>query len=52
MLKGILFDLDGTLVNTLPLIEECYRYTFIEKLGVAVSIPEIMRELGRPLKDI
>lgn len=52
MLKGILFDLDGTLVNTIPLIEECYRYTFIEKLGVAVSIPEIMTELGRPLKDI
>lgn len=52
MFKGILFDLDGTLINTLPLIEECYRVTFNEKLGLNVPVQKIMKQLGRPFKDI
>lgn len=52
MIKGILFDLDGTLVDTLPLIEECYRITFIEELGLDVPLQKIMQQVGRPFKDI
>ena len=29
-IKGVLFDLDGTLVNTTPLILESFRHTFKE----------------------
>ena len=29
-IKGVLFDLDGTLINTTPLILESFRHTFVE----------------------
>ncbi len=52
MFKGILFDLDGTLIDTLQLIEECYRFTFHKKMGLDVPVQKIMKHLGLPLKDI
>ncbi|SHJ78758.1 HAD hydrolase-like protein [Desulfofundulus thermosubterraneus] len=51
MFKGILFDLDGTLIDTLQLIEECYRFTFHKKMGLDVPVQKIMKHLRLPLKD-
>ena len=36
-IKGVLFDLDGTLINTTPLILESFRHTFVE-FGAAGSV--------------
>ena len=33
-IKGVLFDLDGTLVNTTPLILESFRHTFNSRYGL------------------
>lgn len=52
MFKGILFDLDGTLIDTLLLIKQCYRKTFNEQMGVKVPVEQIMKKLGLPFKDI
>ena len=33
MIKGIIFDFDGTLANTLPVIFACYDYSTEKALG-------------------
>ena len=38
-IKGVLFDLDGTLINTTPLILESFRHTFVE-FGLPVPSKE------------
>lgn len=49
-IKGILFDLDGTLINTTPLILESFRHTFVE-LGLPVpSRQELVAGFGLPLR--
>ena len=48
--RGILFDLDGTLVDTLQLILESYRYTMRTHLGEALPDERWLRTMGRPLK--
>lgn len=48
-IKGVLFDLDGTLINTTPLILECFRLTFKE-MGLPVpSDSELVAGFGLPL---
>ncbi len=49
-IRYILFDLDGTLLNTNNLIIESFRHTF-EAHGVAVSDEEIFRHFGKPLRN-
>jgi pyrophosphatase PpaX len=50
---AILFDLDGTLVNTIPLILECYQYTLSTHLpGLEIPRRVIIGNLGRSLDDI
>ena len=50
--RGILFDLDGTLVDSLELILSSYRHTMAEHLGQGRVPPdeEWMRTMGRPLR--
>ncbi len=49
--KAILFDLDGTLIDSLPLIEANCRCTF-EALGIPWGRGEVMQWTGIPLKKI
>jgi pyrophosphatase PpaX len=47
--KYVLFDLDGTLINTNKLIMESFRYTYKTGLGLDVSEEEIFKYFGEPL---
>ena len=48
--RGILFDLDGTLVDSLELILSSYRHSLLTNLGRAASDEDWLRTLGRPLR--
>ena len=49
-IKGVLFDLDGTLVNTTPLILESFRHTF-RQFGMPVpSDSELVAGFGLPMR--
>ena len=49
-IKGVLFDLDGTLVNTTPLILESFRHTFTE-FGLPVPADsELVAGFGLPMR--
>lgn len=51
MLKDlVLFDLDGTLLDTLPLIETTFRYAF-EQMGIPWEDGAVMKTVGLPLRD-
>lgn len=48
----VLFDLDGTLVDTVDLIISSFQYTWREAFGADLD-PDLARSwIGRPLKDI
>jgi pyrophosphatase PpaX len=50
---AVLFDLDGTLVDTIPLILACYRHTLATHLpGYDPGRRAIIADLGRSLDDI
>ncbi|MDU1413689.1 MAG: pyrophosphatase PpaX [Clostridium sp.] len=49
MIKGILFDLDGTIVDTNELIIQSFTYVLNEYLGLKVSRQEIIKTFGAPL---
>lgn len=46
MLKAVLFDMDGTLGNTLPLCVEAYRQCVDELTGTRPSEPEVVSFFG------
>lgn len=49
-IKGVLFDLDGTLVNTTPLILESFRHTF-KQFGMPIpSDSELVAGFGLPMR--
>lgn len=48
--RGVLFDLDGTLVDSLDLILNSYRHTMREHLGRVPPHEEWMHTMGRPLR--
>jgi len=50
-LACVLFDLDGTLVNTTALLFASYRYALKQVLGVTATDEELREQLGRPLAD-
>ncbi|MHB1420166.1 MAG: HAD-IA family hydrolase [Bacillota bacterium] len=50
-LSTVLFDLDGTLADSLPLIERSYRQVF-EIMGLEWNQKDVMRMIGLPLKTI
>ncbi|WP_366922399.1 HAD-IA family hydrolase [Metallumcola ferriviriculae] len=51
MLTTILFDLDGTVTNSLPLIKQTYAKVFKE-MGLNWGNDDVMRLIGLPLKEI
>lgn len=48
----ILFDLDGTLLNTNDLVLESLQYTIRTHLGKEISAGELYKYFGQPLVDI
>jgi pyrophosphatase PpaX len=50
-LTCVLFDLDGTLVDTTDLIFESYRYTLQTLLGFTPTDEELLGQYGRPLPE-
>lgn len=48
-LKAVLFDLDGTLVDTIPLILDSFRYATQTVLGQPVADDVLARNIGIPL---
>jgi len=51
MIKAVLFDLDGTLINTNELIYNAFCTAFKEVLNKDISREEITSLYGKPLKD-
>lgn len=49
--KAVLFDLDGTLVDTIPLIVKTYRSVFNE-MAIPWGDNDVVKWIGLPLKDI
>ncbi len=48
-ISTVLFDLDGTLINTVPLIIASHRHAFNKVLGWIPSDEEILSTIGEPL---
>jgi pyrophosphatase PpaX len=46
----LLFDLDGTLIDSIPLILASFRHTLVEHLGAAPSDAELVAGIGTPLR--
>lgn len=51
MIKAVLFDLDGTLIDTNNLVIESFKHTFKEELNIDVPESEIVMYFGEPLID-
>jgi pyrophosphatase PpaX len=49
--RAVLFDLDGTLADTVPLILRCYRHTMREHRGSELPDELWIRTIGRPLRS-
>ena len=47
--SAVLFDIDGTLINTIPLIMASHRHTFNKILGWIPPDEEILATIGEPL---
>ena len=48
--RAVLFDLDGTLADTVPLILRCYRHTMKTHRGEELPDELWVRNIGRPLR--
>lgn len=48
---AVLFDLDGTLIDSIELILRCYRHTMRTHLGAERDDGEWIRNMGRPLRE-
>lgn len=51
MIKAILFDLDGTLIDTNKLIAESFKYAFKKELNEDKTDEEVSIFFGQPLRD-
>jgi pyrophosphatase PpaX len=48
--RAVLFDLDGTLADTVPLILRCYRHTMRTHRGMELADELWIKNIGRPLR--
>jgi len=48
--RAVLFDLDGTLADTVPLILRCFRHTMKTHLGRELPDEVWVRQIGKPLR--
>ncbi len=51
MIKGLLFDADGTLIDTYDIILESMRATVNERFGYDIADDDLMQGVGTPLLD-
>jgi pyrophosphatase PpaX len=49
--RAVLFDFDGTLADTTPLILQSFQYTVNQYLGYTPTREDWMKEFGRPLAE-
>ena len=49
---AVLFDMDGTILDTIPLITESFQYTFMKHLGYSLDEAEIRAGIGIPLERV
>lgn len=49
--NAVLFDLDGTLADTVPLILACWRHTMTVHRGAPLPDELWLRHVGRPLRE-
>lgn len=49
MIRAVLFDFDGTLVNTNNLIIESFKYTYKKHFNISVDEKDIVKYFGEPL---
>ncbi len=49
--KCVLFDLDGTLINSIPLIRESFRYATRKVLGRELPDKLLLANVGKPLEE-
>lgn len=52
MIKAVLWDLDGTILDTTELILESYRYAFRKVLKAEIGDDEAIANFGRTLSDV
>src|ERR1043165_4003471 len=50
LLRAVLFDFDGTLVNTTPLILRCFRATWMQVFGFECEEATYIQTFGIPLE--
>src|SRR5688500_17493519 len=50
-LQAVLFDLDGTLINSIDHIVSCWQHTVRETLGREITRQEVVPTLGRALLE-
>lgn len=50
-LTTVLFDLDGTLIDSIPLIKLTFQHVF-EELGIPWGNGEVLKTIGLPLRDV
>jgi len=48
--RAVFFDLDGTLLDTTPLILKCFQHTFATHFQRKVEIEDIQPYMGKPLR--
>jgi len=52
MIQALLFDLDGTLVDSNELIFQTFEHLFQEHLGKTIPRDEIVNTFGKPLEEV
>ncbi|PZR99264.1 MAG: hypothetical protein DLM69_07560, partial [Candidatus Chloroheliales bacterium] len=50
-IKGVLFDLDGTLVDTVDLIVAGFQHVTTTHLGYCIEPAAVKATMGRPLRE-
>lgn len=48
--KSVLFDLDGTLIDSIGLIVFCFQESFKRCIGIELSKEEVLSKIGKPLR--
>ena len=49
-MRGVLFDLDGTVLDSLELISQSFHHAMREVLGTDQSMDRFCERLGEPLR--
>lgn len=49
-LKGCIFDLDGTLIDSIDLIIQCFQHATRTHLGYEISRADVIALIGKPLR--